>query len=286
MAGLIAMRDRFDVAVGNDPDADRHGIVTPSSGLMNPNHFLAVAIWYLFRHRPRWRTTAGIGKTLVSSSMIDRIASHLGRPLVEVPVGFKWFVDGLASGALAFAGEESAGASFATRRHGVDHGQGRHHPVPAGRGDHGAAGSRPRRALPRSSRSGSAAPCTNASTPRPRRSRRRRSRHSRPESITADELAGDAITERLTRAPGNGAAIGGIKVVTEYGWFAARARPARRTSTRSTRKASGRRPPPQHPGGGPGVSDERAVPVGRPLHPVGEVAAVAGTAGRLARRRR
>ena len=112
MASLIDLKDRFDVAFGNDPDADRHGIVTPSVGLMNPNHYLAVAIWYLYQNRPGWRADAAVGKTLVSSSMIDRVASYLGRRLAEVPVGFKWFVDGLVDGSYGFGGEESAGASF------------------------------------------------------------------------------------------------------------------------------------------------------------------------------
>src|SRR5213595_4161124 len=115
MAGLIALKDRFDVAFGNDADSDRHGIVTRSSGLLNPNHYLAAAISYLFRHRPGWRADAAVGKTLVSSSMIDRVAADLGRRLVEVPVGFKWFVDGLLDGSLGFGGEESAGASFLRR---------------------------------------------------------------------------------------------------------------------------------------------------------------------------
>ena len=115
MAGLIGMKDRFDVAFGNDADSDRHGIVTPSAGLLNPNHYLAVAIAYLFRHRPGWRADAAVGKTLVSSSMIDRVARDLGRRLAEVPVGFKWFVDGLLDGSYGFGGEESAGASFLRR---------------------------------------------------------------------------------------------------------------------------------------------------------------------------
>ena len=131
-----ALRDRFDVALACDTDHDRHGIVTRSAGLLNPNHYLAVAIDYLFQPSPRWPRDAGIGKTLVSSSMIDRVAARLGRPLVEVPVGFKWFVDGLLDGSLGFGGEESAGASF-LRRDGtrLDHRQGRHHPRPARGGD-------------------------------------------------------------------------------------------------------------------------------------------------------
>ena len=127
MASLIQMRDRFDVAFANDTDADRHGIVTRTGGLMNPNHFLAVAIAYLFEHRPQWGQQAAIGKTIVSSSIIDRVARKLNRKLVETPVGFKWFVEGLGTGAFGFAGEESAGASFLKqRRLGVDHRQGRH----------------------------------------------------------------------------------------------------------------------------------------------------------------
>src|SRR5262249_10208002 len=115
MAGLIHLKDRFDISFGNDPDSDRHGIVTKSVGLMDPNYYLAVAIWYLFQHRPGWPADAAVGKTLVSSAMIDRVAQHLQRKLVEVPVGFKWFVDGLLSGAYGFGGEESAGASFLRR---------------------------------------------------------------------------------------------------------------------------------------------------------------------------
>src|SRR5690606_20004198 len=115
MAGLIDLKDRFDISFGNDPDADRHGIVTRSSGLLNPNHYLSVAVWYLFRNRSGWSADAGVGKTLVSSSMIDRVAIHLGRRLDEVPVGFKWFAEGLQTGSIAFGGEESAGASFLRR---------------------------------------------------------------------------------------------------------------------------------------------------------------------------
>ena len=115
MAGLIRLKDRFDIAFGNDPDVDRHGIVTPSAGLMNPNHYLAAAIWYLFQHRPAWPADARVGKTVVSSAMIDRVAAALGRQLAEVPVGFKWFVDGLIDGSFGFGGEESAGASFLRR---------------------------------------------------------------------------------------------------------------------------------------------------------------------------
>ena len=139
MATLIALKDRFDIAFGNDPDSDRHGIVTRSAGLMNPNHYLAAAIFYLFTHRPDWRPDAAIGKTVVSSSIIDRVAAKVGRALVEVPVGFKWFVPGLLDGSLGFGGEESAGRVVpAARRHGVDDRQGRDHHGPAGGGAHGA----------------------------------------------------------------------------------------------------------------------------------------------------
>ncbi len=138
MASLVALKDQFRVAFGNDADADRHGIVTPGSGLMNPNHYLAVAIEYLYANRPGWRADAAVGKTLVSSSMIDRVAADLGRRLVEVPVGFKWFVPGLVDGSFGFGGEESAGASFLRkRRHGLDHRQGRDPAGAARRRDHG-----------------------------------------------------------------------------------------------------------------------------------------------------
>ena len=149
MAGLIQWKDRFDLAFANDTDVDRHGIVTPSAGLLNPNHYLAVAIDYLFANRPDWKAEAGIGKTVVSSSMIDRVAARLGRTLVEVPVGFKWFVDGLFSGTLGFGGEESAGASF-LRRDGSVWTTDKDGPIPriAGRGDHRQNRTRSGRALP------------------------------------------------------------------------------------------------------------------------------------------
>jgi phosphoglucomutase len=222
MASLIALKDRFDIAFGNDPDYDRHGIVTPSAGLLNPNHYLAVAVWYLFQHRPGWGKEVAVGKTLVSSSLIDRVASSLGRPLVEVPVGFKYFVDGLLSGKLGFGGEESAGASFlrtdgtvwttdkdgfildllaaeilaVTGRDPGDHyrdlearfGKSVYERVDA------PANPTQKRALANLS----------------------------PEMVMAQTLAGDPITARLTHAPGNDAPIGGLKVVTANGWFAAR----------------------------------------------------------------
>ena len=137
MAGLIAMRDKFDIAFANDTDADRHGIVTRSKGLMNPNHYLAAAISYLFQNRPDWGPGCGVGKTIVSSAIIDRVAAKLGRKLVEMPVGLKWFVDGLLAGSLGFAGEESAGRHLPpARRLGLDDGQGRADSRPAGRGNH------------------------------------------------------------------------------------------------------------------------------------------------------
>jgi len=222
MASLIRLKDDFDVAFGNDADSDRHGIVTCSAGLLNPNHYLSVAVWYLFQHRPRWRPDAAVGKTLVSSSMLDRVAAALGRPLSEVPVGFKWFVDGLVDGSFGFGGEESAGASFLrtdgtvwttdkdgiildllaaeiTAVEGKDPGQ-----VYA---DLEARFGRP--VYERSD-----VPCTAAE--------KRVLGKLSPDAVAAGELAGEKITATLTTAPGNGAPIGGLKVTTENGWFAAR----------------------------------------------------------------
>jgi phosphoglucomutase len=222
MAGLIAMRDRFDVAVANDPDADRHGIVTPSAGLLNPNHYLAVAIWYLFQHRPRWRGTAGIGKTLVSSSMIDRVAKELGRPLVEVPVGFKWFVDGLLSGALAFGGEESAGAAFVRHDGGVWTTDKDGIILALLAAEITARLERDAGEIYRQLEARFGSPVYErtdaAATPEQKQALKSLS----PAAVTAETLAGDPILDRLTHAPGNGAAIGGLKVVTAHGWFAAR----------------------------------------------------------------
>ena len=222
MASLIGLKDKFDIAFGNDPDYDRHGIVTPSAGLLNPNNYLAVAIAYLFQNRPGWRPDAAIGKTIVSSSMIDRVADHLGRRLAEVPVGFKWFVDGLLDGSYGFGGEESAGASFLrqdgtvwttdkdgiildllaaeiTAKTGRDPGE--HYKAleeqfgtPAyERMDTPATGAQ-KAALEQLS----------------------------PDMVQVEELAGEPILAKLTSAPANNAAIGGLKVVTENGWFAAR----------------------------------------------------------------
>ena len=222
MAGLIALKDKFDVAFACDPDHDRHGVVTRSAGLLNPNHYLSAAICYLFGFRPRWRADAGVGKTLVSSSMIDRVAKDLGRRLVEVPVGFKWFVDGLLDGSLGFGGEESAGASFLRldgtvwttdkdgiilsllsaemlARTGKDPGEIYHDlterfGAPVYERVDAPASPQQKAILARLS----------------------------PEQVSASELAGDPIEARLTTAPGNGAPIGGLKVTTARGWFAAR----------------------------------------------------------------
>jgi phosphoglucomutase len=222
MAGLIELKDRFDVAFGNDADADRHGIVTPGAGLLNPNHYLAVAIAYLFGGEREWPAGTAVGKTLVSSGMIDRVTADLGRRLVEVPVGFKWFVDGLLDGSIGFGGEESAGASFLRRdgtawttdkdgialcllaaemtaRGGRDPGD--RYEALAGRFGHPAY----RRVD---------APAT----PEQKAALGKLS----PDHVTASELAGEPITGVLTTAPGNGAPIGGVKVTTEHGWFAAR----------------------------------------------------------------
>jgi hypothetical protein len=237
--GLIELKDRFDIAFGNDPDVDRHGIVTPGSGLMNPNHYLAVAVDYLFRTPGGVELPAvGIGKTLVSSSMIDRVAGELGRRVVEVPVGFKWFVEGLLDGTIAFGGEESAGASFLGPTAPLDHGQGRDPPRAPRRRDHGPDRARSGRATTRIWRPGTGAPSTPGPRPRRPRRRRRRSRRSRRRWFRPERWPGSPITRRLTRAPGNDAPIGGLKVVSEEGWFAARPRGPRK-STRSTRRASG-----------------------------------------------
>jgi phosphoglucomutase len=222
MAGLVDLKDRFDIAFGNDPDFDRHGIVTPTAGLMNPNHYLAVAIEYLFTHRPGWPDNAAIGKTLVSSSMIDRVAKSLGRRLAEVPVGFKWFVDGLVSGDYGFGGEESAGASF-LRKDGTVWTTDKDGIIlnllaaeitaVTGKdpGEHYAA-LEERFGSPVYQRTD--APAT--------REQKAALKKLSPDAVDADTLAGEPVEAKLTEAPGNGAAIGGLKVVTENGWFAAR----------------------------------------------------------------
>ncbi len=221
MAGLLALRDKFDLAFANDPDYDRHGIVTPQ-GLMNPNHYLAVAIHYLFQHRPQWKEQVAVGKTLVSSAMIDRVVADLRRHLIEMPVGFKWFVDGLHNGSLGFAGEESAGASFlrfdgsswSTDKDGIilcllaaeitvvtGENPQYHYDVLTER--FGAPSYRRLQAQATQVQKNALAQLS-------------------PDSIKASTLAGDGITACLTVAPGNGEAIGGLKVITANGWFAAR----------------------------------------------------------------
>jgi phosphoglucomutase len=222
MAKLVGLKDKYDLAFGNDPDSDRHGIVTPSAGLMNPNHYLAVAIRYLFTHREQWSPKAAVGKTLVSSSLIDRVVKSIGRPLKEVPVGFKWFVDGLVDGSFGFGGEESAGASFLRKNGG------------AWTTDKdgiilnllaaeitAVTGKEPGQHYQELSAEFGTPYYTRvdqAATPAQKSLLKKLS----PESVSARELAGEPILHKLTRAPANDAAIGGLKVVTENGWFAAR----------------------------------------------------------------
>ncbi|MBK6014823.1 phosphoglucomutase (alpha-D-glucose-1,6-bisphosphate-dependent) [Streptomyces sp. MBT53] len=222
MASLIAQRDRFDIATGNDADSDRHGIVTPDAGLMNPNHYLAVAISYLYAHRERWPADAGVGKTLVSSSMIDRVAADLGRRLVEVPVGFKWFVDGLVDGSLGFGGEESAGASF-LRRDGSVWTTDKDGIILALLASEITAvtGKTPSQHYAGlTDRFGTPA-YARIDAPANREEKALLAKLS-PAQVTADTLAGEPVTGVLTEAPGNGAALGGIKVTTANAWFAAR----------------------------------------------------------------
>jgi len=221
MAGLLALRDKFDLAFANDPDYDRHGIVTPA-GLMNPNHYLAVAIQYLFQHRPQWGKDVAVGKTLVSSAMIDRVVEDLGRKLVEVPVGFKWFVDGLFDGSFGFGGEESAGASFL-----------RFDGTPWSTDKDGiimcllaaeitaVTGKNPQEHYNELAARFGAPSYNRIQAPATHAQKAALSKLS-PEQVKADTLAGDPITARLTNAPGNGASIGGLKVMTKNGWFAAR----------------------------------------------------------------
>jgi len=222
MASLVGLKDRYQVAFANDTDADRHGIVTPSAGLMNPNHYLSVAILYLLAHRPHWSARAAIGKTVVSSSMIDRVVRKLGRRLLEVPVGFKWFVPGFFDGSCCFGGEESAGASFLrhdgsvwttdkdgpimdllaaeiTARTGMDPGE--HY-----------------RALTTEFGKAYYTRIDAPATPE----QKARLEGLSPEAVKEPELAREPIVAKLTRAPGNGAPIGGLKVVARSGWFAAR----------------------------------------------------------------
>ena len=222
MASLVKLKDRFDIAFGNDPDADRHGIVTPSTGLMNPNHYLAVAIRYLLSHRPEWPANAVVGKTLVSSCLIDRVVASLDRKLWEVPVGFKWFTPRLFDGSCYFGGEESAGASF-LRKNGTVWSTDKDGPILALLAAEITArtGKDPglhyqeltaKFGTPFYTRIDAAA------TPEEKNLLKKLS----PEAVTATELAGEPITAKLTRAPGNDASIGGLKVVSTSGWFAAR----------------------------------------------------------------
>ncbi|WP_329416148.1 phosphoglucomutase (alpha-D-glucose-1,6-bisphosphate-dependent) [Streptomyces sp. NBC_00704] len=222
MASLIDQRDRFRIATGNDADADRHGIVTPDAGLMNPNHYLAAAIGYLYAHREQWPADAGIGKTLVSSSMIDRVAADLGRRLVEVPVGFKWFVDGLVDGSLGFGGEESAGASF-LRRDGSVWTTDKDGIILALLASEITAvtGKTPSEHYTALTERFGAPAYARIDAPATREEKALLAKLS-PAQVTADTLAGEAVTGVLTEAPGNGAAIGGIKVTTANAWFAAR----------------------------------------------------------------
>jgi phosphoglucomutase len=222
MASLIALRDRFDIAFANDTDVDRHGIVTPSVGLLNPNHYLAVAISYLFRQRPGWPGQAAVGKTIVSSSLIDRVAVALGRKLVEVPVGFKWFVDGLIDGSLGFGGEESAGASYLRRdgtvwttdKDGLILGLLAAEMLAKTGRDPGEL----YRELTREFGEPVYERIDAPATPEQKAILQQLS----PPQIHAAELAGETIQAILTTAPGNGSPIGGIKVIAENGWFAAR----------------------------------------------------------------
>jgi phosphoglucomutase len=222
MASLIDKRADFAIATGNDADADRHGIVTPDGGLMNPNHFLAVAISYLLAHRPEWAAGTAVGKTLVSSSLIDRVVADLGRTLVEVPVGFKWFVPGLLDGSVGFGGEESAGASFLRRDGGVwtTDKDGLLLALLASeiQAVTGSSPSELHASLTKQFGESAYARIDAAAT----REEKARLGKLSPEAVTATELAGEPITAKLTKAPGNGAAIGGLKVTTENAWFAAR----------------------------------------------------------------
>ncbi|HTL44462.1 MAG TPA: phosphoglucomutase (alpha-D-glucose-1,6-bisphosphate-dependent) [Vicinamibacterales bacterium] len=222
MVPLVALRDQFDVAFGNDADADRHGIVTPTAGLLDPNHYLAVAISYLFTHRPRWSTHAAVGKTVVSSGIIDRVAESVGRRLLEVPVGFKWFVDGLLHGTLGFGGEESAGASclridgttWTTDKDGIVLGL-------LAAEITAALGINPGARYIELTRELGAPVYERIDAPATPEQKQRLLRLS-PDQIDASELAGEPIREVLTTAPGNGESIGGLKVIADHGWFAVR----------------------------------------------------------------
>ena len=222
MAGLIQLKDKYDIAFGNDPDYDRHGIVTKSVGLMNPNHYLSVAIWYLFQNRPDWNSDAAIGKTLVSSSMIDRIADSLGKKLSEVPVGFKWFVDGLINGSYGFGGEESAGASF-LRKDGTVWTTDKDGIIM----DLLAAEITAKTGLDPAEhyeklKQEFGSPVYERTDAPATLEQKEKLKSLNPDYISANELAGENIIAKLSHAPGNKAAIGGLKVVTKNRWFAAR----------------------------------------------------------------
>ncbi|MFY9492751.1 MAG: phosphoglucomutase (alpha-D-glucose-1,6-bisphosphate-dependent) [Mycobacterium sp.] len=222
MASLIANRDRYQIATGNDADADRHGIVTPDAGLLNPNHYLAVAIDYLCTHRPDWPGGVAVGKTVVSSSIIDRVVAGLGRTLMEVPVGFKWFVDGLISGTIGFGGEESAGASF-LRRDGSVWTTDKDGIIMCLLASEilAVTGKTPSQRYAELSAQYGAPVYARMDAPADREQKARLAKLS-AEQVGATELAGEPITAKLTAAPGNGAPIGGLKVTTANGWFAAR----------------------------------------------------------------
>ena len=239
MVRLVGLKDNYRLAFGNDPDADRHGIVTPSAGLMNPNHYLAVAIRYLLTHRTRWAESAAVGKTLVSSSMIDKVVRSLGRRLYEVPVGFKWFVPGLLDGSCCFGGEESAGASF-LRRDGTVWATDKDGLIMALLAAEITArtGKDPGEHYAQLTAQFGAPLYTRIDAPATQE-QKARLRALTPEAVTASSLAGEPIVAKLTRAPGDNAPIGGLKVVTSSGWFAALAvGNTGRTFTKSTRKAS------------------------------------------------
>lgn len=222
MASLIDLKDKYDIAFGNDPDFDRHGIVTRTAGLMNPNHYLAVAIQYLFQNRPEWSSNTKIGKTLVSSSMIDRVAKSMNRDLAEVPVGFKWFVDGLLEGSYGFGGEESAGASF-LRKDGTAWSTDKDGIILNLLAAEITAktGKDPSEHYQRLENEFGSPVYERLDAPATPDEKKKLANLS-PEQVTASEMAGEEIIQKLTHAPGNNAPIGGLKVVTENGWFAAR----------------------------------------------------------------
>jgi phosphoglucomutase len=222
MAGLIGLKDKFDIAFGNDPDTDRHGIVTRGAGLLAPNHYLAVAVWYLFQNRPQWKPEACVGKTLVSSSMIDRVAADLNRRLSEVPVGFKWFVDGLIDGSYGFGGEESAGASF-LRRDGTVWSTDKDGIIMnLLAAEIMARTGRAPDELYRDLEERFGTPVYERVDAAATSEQRAALKKLSPDMVTARELAGEEIRAKLTNAPGNNASIGGLKVVSENAWFAAR----------------------------------------------------------------